>query len=563
VDHDKSKTKKLNTWTMIIYHSGDADLGEEFVWSLKEMMRVGAPEGVEVCALLASVAPELWQFTIKSGSSALAAADRQDPSVFKTSPVAKVQKWSGKPEWATLKPPKTDPRREDVAAATVLRDFVKDCIENHPAHHYMLVLSGHGAGMIGQTFLRDQGAGRFMTIPRLSWALGQVVQEISEEAVEKKKENRKNKDYKKQLDPSSDDRLDILGLDACGMMTAEVAHLLGDDVRFLVGSEGFMTLQGWPYHLILEYLNEKPNAMPEELATESVRRIVRYYNDFARVGRSIDMAACDLDPKSLGKLTGAIRRLTRQLLLEVANSERVVNGVIAAHWYAQSYALEDYVDLYDFCDQLRHTCPGLAGLCRNVMEQVKAVVKLSCYAGAGYQQSHGVSIYFPWDADIEELFRYCEFIPRKQRNKPATAKQLTPFNKATRWGEFINTFIKETRRKPRLPHDGKGEAIFMPPAGYLEYINDPIGKTFHNLRTDRIEHARMGTIEDARMGTIEDARMGTIEDARMGTIEDARMGTVEDAKNGLGGLVKIKNVALEYYEDKCGDNTVRSKRPRK
>jgi hypothetical protein len=507
-DYQKAKPTE-NLWTIMIYHSGESSLSEELVWSLKEMIRVGTPARVEVIALMDTLSPNLWKFTIpeNSASRRKTAGKRgqenisdelEENGIFNSRNV-KVDKNpvflnSDKPDYI-ISDEESDAEnqvrnnlgRTNLASSRLLRNFIIQTIRQHRATHYMLILSGHGHGMIGKTFLLDEGSGRFLSVPRLNWALSEVVEEIGEFF-------KQNRPTEQPVDP----RIDILGFDSCGMLTAEISNLLKDEVKYIVGSQGFMQTSGWPYHLILDYLKSKPNARPDELAVATVERCVRYYADFSRVGVSLDMSVVELKRVVEGgtksfpdwqALTQAIKNLSTKLAAKALEAQTVngspfqqdrypkfrhiVNAVISAHWYAQAYAAQEYVDLLDFCKQLKLAAPDeLGGECNAVMNAVEKVVIRNCCAGGEFQHSHGLSLYFPWDAADEDLFRYSRFKPRNTKKT-----LLTPFNYETFWGEFLWEFIYATRRKPR---EGKGELIFMPPPGYRDHRTDHYANLYIN-----------------------------------------------------------------------------------
>lgn len=479
---------KLNEWTVIIYHSGESSLSEELVWSLKEMVRVGKPNRVSVVALMDTLSPDLYKFTLSRKRPGVG-GEFEEGGIFHNLNVTveknprfpdphKKDRAESEEEESDERHLKEKFRRADLASSKMLRNFVVHSIKEHPAKRYLLILSGHGHGMVGKTFLLDEGAKRFMSIPRLNWALGEIMQEIGE-LLKIKRPKVKNQDP----------RIDILGFDACGMLTAEVANLLKEEVKFIVGSEGIMHRAGWPYHLILDYLKTKPTAQADELAKEIVFRCVNYYADFSRVGVSIDMAAVELKRvsregrerfpawetliKAIRELAEKIRNYAKEAQMEDRDDDdediypifrRALNAVITAHWYAQAYATEEYVDLQDFCEQLKLSSPDLRDECQAVIHALRGVVIKSCYAGGEFQHSHGLSLYFPWSANDADLFRYSMFRPRGERKYIPT-----PFNAATMWGEFLWEFSYATRRRPRKDI---GDLIFMPPPGYRDHLED-------------------------------------------------------------------------------------------
>jgi len=114
---------------------------------------------------------------------------------------------------------------------------------------------------------------------------------------------------------------------------------------------------------------------------------------------------------------------------------RVENSLLLAHWEAQSYNGEQYVDLYDFCDclQKRVPSPEIAKRCETLKKFIATEFVLkSCYCGAIYQYSYGVSIYFPW-ANIAPAYWNLDFVDEK----------------APGWGSFLKAYTRLTRRLPR------------------------------------------------------------------------------------------------------------------
>ena len=127
--------------------------------------------------------------------------------------------------------------------------------------------------------------------------------------------------------------------------------------------------------------------------------------------------------------------------------------ILLAHWDAQSFYQEDYVDLYDFCFCLTNRIkemesgtsrfPSLRDIrraCKNMMDALeKGCEKMiihQAFSGAAFQYSHGQSIYFPWT---------------KPRDSKLWDEQYGEYrlNRRTRWRDFLNVYFEQTRRKTR------------------------------------------------------------------------------------------------------------------
>jgi hypothetical protein len=67
-----------------------------------------------------------------------------------------------------------------------------------------------------------------------------------------------------------------------------------------------------------------------------------------------------------------------------------------------------------------------------VKDAVEAVVIRSCYSGAAFQYSHGLSVYFPW-AKVDYVEEY----------------EKLEFPNDTNWHTFLKDFLDVTQRDPR------------------------------------------------------------------------------------------------------------------
>jgi hypothetical protein len=376
------------------------------------------------------------------------------------------------------------------ANPTALRDFIAWSIRKQPAERYMLVLSGHGSGAIGD-FLRDENALKndrptSLSIPNLGIALDGVWKELC---------------GTKETDLFKGGKIHILGMDSCLMSMIEVGYELRDSVEFLVGSEGAVLNTGWPYHRILELLQVKPAMDPEEFAKSILKSYISYYDDYEVAGASTDMSVCNLG-QFQPKLRPKIEDLAKALI-EALDEPVLKDAIVLAHWEAQSYKAEQYTDLFDFCERLQLRCikhpealdslrkraphvlkdlqkakddteilqktdKVLSALPKDedAKEALQLVIKLvktceqlrktinpngvslSCYSGPAFQHSHGLSVFFPWFEDKEALNGYGELA---FANKHAIVMQ----EGAT--GEQIRNVVEKVEEKHLIPRRLEGD----------------------------------------------------------------------------------------------------------
>jgi hypothetical protein len=356
-----------------VYFAGDRDLSEAMLLSLKQLYRAGRGRGCNVVAQFNPVdsPPRRFQIEDLDVDGRLGRLGRAIPCAGKT-----------------------------------LESFVTCAIGENPSDHYLLILSGHGSGVVGKrTHEPGFAPGAARTLD-----LGPILESVRR---------------------STGRVVDVLGIDACFMSMCEVCWELRGAVRFLVASEGLAPQYGWPYHRILELFRDDRVPVPREVASAIVGRYLRYRSDFDLAGQSVDLSACDVDKTN--RLAKAVRRLSRAM--EARLRDRAFrDALVLSHWKAQSYKSEQYVDLWDFCDLLEEHSGAARSQCQAVKSAISdrdhGVVEKSVFHGPGYQHSHGLSIYFPWSS-----------VSPQYRNHR--------FAEATGWLDFLTKYVGATRREMR------------------------------------------------------------------------------------------------------------------
>ena len=207
----------------------------------------------------------------------------------------------------------------------------------------------------------------------------------------------------------------------------------------------------------------------------------------------------------------------------------VLNAIHLAHHQAQSYKGDLYTDLFDFCDKLMALLPHshrISKKCKDIKNAIEgSIVLKSCYAGAEFQHSHGVSLYFPWNArDYWHEYENLEFAQK------------------TGWDDFLKSYLRATRRERRDAHKELATETITLRHGPLPY--DPLVKAGTE---DRI---RVGTEDRIRAGTEDRIRAGTEDRVRAGTEDRIRAGT-EDRIRGKLRFSSMKNPPDGFYRCEC------------
>jgi len=223
------------------------------------------------------------------------------------------------------------------------------------------------------------------------------------------------------------------------MSMAEISYQLKDFAKLMVGSEGYSPIAGWPFKSVLTRMRNElraPNRCKEcetvAIANGVVEEYVNYYLDYSIGGLSVEQSSLDL--RKTKDLTDAIDNLAEVLCKELnREDETFKEALVLAHWKAQSFNGEQFVDLYDFCRLLQKQSRAqvVDDFCQKVLDTEATFVTRSCYSGPTYQYARGVSIYFPW-AEIDPNYKALNFA------------------KDSKWNAFLESYVVATRREPRV-----------------------------------------------------------------------------------------------------------------
>lgn len=401
-------------WTVAVYLAGGENVSREMIPALHDL-RDAALANRPALRLLAQFEPD-------SKPSRLFAFDDDLPSHF-TVPASKRGR---APTALGLANYEYVIDRGGAASAEssslkLLSDFVETGRSAAGDGPWMLAISGHASGAVGELLGHRE-----------------------------RREPLYLHDLKNALAPKGstnlERKMDILGMDCCSMSMVEVAFEVAPYARFLVASEGDILNHGWPYRTILDAIVDLE---PEEAGAEIVRQFVSSYSDYAILDVPSQCAVCDLERAHL--LSEPIRRLSRLLTSRIHDAE-VWRPAVLAHWEAQSYKDEEYVDLADFCERLRmHIGDGdIRDASSDVIAAVARVVGATGFSGSAFQFSTGLSIYFPWCYDAVMAGRGGKGAP-----SDLESYQKLAFSRETHWGHFLEAYLWATRRAPRSEPSGR------------------------------------------------------------------------------------------------------------
>jgi len=427
-------------WTFMVYLAGDNNLDGAAVTDLEEMKRVGSTPEVDVVAQVdrSGGGHATNRYHLKKGGTL--AADAVE-GLGETN--------TGDPE--------------------VLEGFLRWAMKNYPAKRFLLTLWNHGSGWsdedIYRAARRDMGLGirrrgqivepssngpeKMVSVRRVRTVSSKPLRRAlfrttiaaaiapgsDRRAIafdDTSKDFLDNIEMKKVLLTVTKDlgrKIDILGMDACLMSMAEVGYQIRDSVDVTVGSEEVEPGDGWPYDTILEDLTANPEMTPQQLAIMIVEKYLASYGADSDVTQSAcDLSRCDA-------LAAAMDGLAK-VLIPGFSDPKIRGAIFESRDQVQDYDVEDYVDLYNFCDLLagKVSDGAVQTACQGVLDAIRkpGFVLDSGYNGAKMQHSYGVSVYFP----------------RKEISPLYATLDLT---KDIAWERFLKEYSAETRQPDRAP----------------------------------------------------------------------------------------------------------------
>jgi len=417
--------RKRSEWLIMVYLAGDNNLSASSIGFLQELEAAKHDRDVRVVAGFDPNIP------LPGGARYLEIKRHLDPE-NPQNPYLQKMDWPlhndllapghvvVNPDFCKRQPPQYP--QEPVADVALARFF--DWVRKYyKARKYMLILFGHGPLVAGNTFLMDTTPPSYLKLT----------------------------DFSKILKKHFRRKLSILACNNCVMNGIETATELYGQVDYMIGSQGLMLVNGWPFRKIID---EVIDHYDEDLAyiSEKVLKVcARNLLDFTLMERSSEQAIINVDKFGRQRvLLHAIRELSRVLQKGLSFRPRphddellypIVRDVVRlARLEAQAYWAEQFVDLYDFCELLLLRCNdilcNLQSLAKALMvtsfskaqatpAQIKDIVlkwdpiqvleeianacaEIICifqnqhivtrayYVCPQLQYSHGVSIYFPW-----------------------------------------------------------------------------------------------------------------------------------------------------------------------
>jgi hypothetical protein len=351
---------KTAEWTVMVYLDGDNNLETYGIQDINEMEMAGSTTDVNMVVQIDRI-----PYSVLAGNYQEYADDTSNGN-WTTTRRYYITKDLNPDQISS--PLIADLGELDMGDPQTLVDFANWAAINYPAKKYLLAIWNHGGGFRSLNLAKDiawddTSGGDRITMPELEDALSTINAQIGK-------------------------NIDIVGMDACFMAMTEVAYQIKDYADLLVTSEESEPNDGWPYDTILSQLVSNPLMSSEELATDIVDKYIYSY-PFSNVTQSaIDLSYVDT-------LASQLSNLALEIMSD--SSTRKYQYILAAV-SSQHYGDYDFIDLYDFCNNLLIYSNSLTvkNIVLSIQQNLNSAVIKSGYSGVGVSRSRGLSIYFPY-----------------------------------------------------------------------------------------------------------------------------------------------------------------------
>ncbi|NEK84352.1 hypothetical protein GCU60_01020 [Blastococcus saxobsidens] len=234
-------------WTVLVYSIADTDLEPYLLTDLAEFAEVGSQENLQIAAMVDR------------------AAD------YSSDPLLDVEDWVGA-KYVSIGQGSVEELEDlgdvDTGDPTPLAEFIAQGVEDHPAEHYALVISDHGASWPGVG--GDEGSGNsLLTLEDLRSGIADG------------------------LDAAGLEKLDLLGFDACLMATYETASALAPLADRMIASQELEPGHGWDYRAF-QVLADDPGTDVDTLGTAIIDGFAAQA-EAEGTGADITLSMIDLD----------------------------------------------------------------------------------------------------------------------------------------------------------------------------------------------------------------------------------------------------------------------------
>ena len=283
---ESAPQKKPKKWTVLYYAAGDCNLERSLMGEVLDMEEAGSSSQINLVAQIdRGKNASIEDFGGVAGAASYKLEKTPHPPQGKLSSYIDESTYaiySFQSRGKLASPPLRELGQVDSGSPEVLEDFLEWGMKNYPAENYLIIASGHGAGILGM--LSDdaaikEGKQGLISLPELRTALENA-----------EKNAGVNKDQV------------ILGLASCSMAQLEVASELKGTAAKLIAAQPISTSDQFNHKAILEepgLENKNLKEMAEHIYAK---------NNLDKGGKENQIAQSVIDLKKIPSLEKALKK---------------------------------------------------------------------------------------------------------------------------------------------------------------------------------------------------------------------------------------------------------------
>jgi hypothetical protein len=329
----------------------------------------------------------------------------------------------------------------DMGRRETLTDFIAWSKAKYPAEHYMLIVWNHGQGY------RLQMAALASRVPPVNKPTERNASAVGGFRAVSSDDDTGSILYNSEVEQAiasnfqGEQKLDILGFDACLMAMIETAYAVAPSTRLMVASEELEPGDGWQYAKWLDKVVANPQMSGVDVGKAVVSSYADHYgNSYFTTLSLLDISYVEAAAIALTEFADAIRKSGPKAIDAMRKARADVSSY--ADWDAPPSRLS--VDLITLLERFRARTKNsdLENIAANAIEKIRPMV-VSNYASSRSQGelgndlygSQGVAIYYPKTArDFRQDYFHKGYL-KENKDRPIA------FVKDERWAELLYVLL--------------------------------------------------------------------------------------------------------------------------
>ncbi|MDQ5890375.1 MAG: hypothetical protein QG604_249 [Candidatus Dependentiae bacterium] len=325
-------------WTIVILIQASNNLESFAHKNMKEMMKWGSSNQVNILVDLHKAGDKSWKYRIEPGCCVVEEVSARSTQSTIAEEVIHTAQWA---------------------------------INTYPAKKYAFIFWNHGAGILDP--MPEKNKPTYLSALGDNWRTGYLMgtpEDIAQQTTratqnlipsdksilfdDERHTYLSNPDLRTTLQIISTKllggkKIDLIGMDACLMGMIEIADQIKEFANYFVASQEFEFAQGWAYGDIIEKLSAHPTAIGgKELGKIIVDTFEQYY-----ISRTSYFTQSCIDLSKIPALKDNVDNLAIALLCgKKQDSTRMKLFIQQARCQSLSFSLSDYIDLHSFYQEL-------------------------------------------------------------------------------------------------------------------------------------------------------------------------------------------------------------------